>query len=282
MDTKQQTEALAEPFPPEDVGWKPQTVKGNRALASAYIDARDVMERLDNVLGSDNWQDEYDCLPDGSVVCRLKLRFGGEWVTKMDVGSPSEQPDAGDRTKAAFSDALKRAAVKFGIGRYLYRLPSQWADYDPVKKQFVQNPRLPDWAIPKPKTAAKQAQAAKPEQQTNQPPPPKQEPKPETKPAFRQLTLERILTTWHDDGFSRRVTNAEALVKTLNWLNAQLPGCATGYASGEVDDWLWQEMGWAAETELEKLAPAAFPAAAAKLSEFLAMQKPARATTATA
>jgi hypothetical protein len=41
----------------------------------------------------------------------------------MDVGGPSEQPDEGDRVKAAFSDALKRAAVKFGIGRYLYRLP---------------------------------------------------------------------------------------------------------------------------------------------------------------
>jgi hypothetical protein len=62
------------------------------------------------------WQDEYECLPDGSVVCRLRLRLGDEWITKMDVGAPSEQPDEGDRRKAAFSDALKRAAVKFGIG----------------------------------------------------------------------------------------------------------------------------------------------------------------------
>jgi hypothetical protein len=64
----------------------------------------------------------------------------------MDVGGPSEQPDGGDRLKAAFSDALKRAAVKFGIGRYLYRLPQQWADYDPAKRQFSAAPRLPDWA----------------------------------------------------------------------------------------------------------------------------------------
>jgi hypothetical protein len=53
------------------------------------------------------------------VVCRLRCRIGGEWLTKVDVGSPSEQPDGGDRLKAAFSDAPLQAAVKFGVGRYL-------------------------------------------------------------------------------------------------------------------------------------------------------------------
>src|SRR5205823_3297906 len=72
-----------------------------------------------------------------------------EWVMKMDVGGPSEQPDGGDRMKAAFSDALKRAAVKFGVGRYLYRLPAQWVDYDPVKRQFRSAPTLPAFALPK-------------------------------------------------------------------------------------------------------------------------------------
>jgi hypothetical protein len=69
-------------------------------------------------------------------------------VTKVDVGGPSEQPDGGDRLKAAFSDALKRAAVKFGIGRYLYRLPSQWVDYDPQKRQISRPPTLPTFALP--------------------------------------------------------------------------------------------------------------------------------------
>ncbi|MGH7226293.1 MAG: Rad52/Rad22 family DNA repair protein, partial [Gemmataceae bacterium] len=50
--------------------------------------------------------------------------------------------------------ALKRAAVKFGIGRYLYRLPSQWVDYDPQKRQFARTPTLPPSALPKPKKAA--------------------------------------------------------------------------------------------------------------------------------
>ncbi len=146
-------EQLAAPFPASDVRWKPQTVSGNRALAIAYIDARAVIDRLDEVLGIDGWTDAYEVLPDGSVVCTLKARIGETWVSKVDVGGPSEQPDEGDRRKAAFSDALKRAAVKLGIGRYLYRLPRQWVDWDPQKRQFVKTPALPAWAMPAPRPA---------------------------------------------------------------------------------------------------------------------------------
>jgi hypothetical protein len=140
---------FANPFPPQAVKFKPQMVKGNRCLAMPYIDARLVQERLDDAVGIDGWKDGYKLLPDGSVRCRLSVRVGDAWVTKEDVGSPSEQPDSGDRLKAAFSDALKRAAVKFGIGRYLYRLSAQWVDYDPVKKMIVQKPQLPAFAQPK-------------------------------------------------------------------------------------------------------------------------------------
>ncbi|MFO0821700.1 MAG: Rad52/Rad22 family DNA repair protein [Gemmataceae bacterium] len=193
--------ALAAPFEPKEVKFKPQMVKNNRALAMGYIDARLIQDRLDEVLGVENWQDKYEFLPDGSVVCRLRVKLGGRWITKTDVGSPSEQPDSGDRVKAAVSDALKRAAVKFGIGRYLYRLPAQWVDYDPVKKQLAQLPQLPAFAIPKPKaqttaTAAKATKVAPPSAATTETQPdividpktqaipkapPKIEPKPEAK-----------------------------------------------------------------------------------------------------
>jgi hypothetical protein len=139
---------LAEPFPPDVIGWKPQTVSGARALAVAYIDARDVMDRLDAVVGPGGWRDHYDFLPCGSVVCTLGVRFDGEWVEKADVGGESDQKDEGDRKKAAVSDALKRAAVKFGIGRYIYRLDHQWADFDPKSKKIITPPRLPSWALP--------------------------------------------------------------------------------------------------------------------------------------
>jgi hypothetical protein len=139
---------LAAPFDPREVKFKPGAVSGNRALALPYVDARVVQDRLDDVLGLENWQDTYTPLPDCGVVCELRCRIGGEWIMKTDVGCPSEQPDGGDRLKAAFSDALKRAAVKFGIGRYLYRLPAQWADFDPQKRRFAKTPQLPRQAVP--------------------------------------------------------------------------------------------------------------------------------------
>jgi len=151
--------ALAEPFPPEDLGWKPQSVKGNRALAVAYIDARMVEDRLDDVFGVGGWSDEYTPMGDGNVMCRLSVKIDGAWVVKTDVGGESEQPDGGDRLKAAFSDALKRAGVKLGIGRYLYALPKQWCDFDPAKKCFTQTPQLPGKFLPKKKPAAPQSAA---------------------------------------------------------------------------------------------------------------------------
>jgi hypothetical protein len=150
LTAKQITAALARPFDEKEVKFKPAVVKNNKAMALAYVDARVVQDRLDDVLGVEGWSDEYEFLPDGSCLCRLRCRIADEWLTKMDVGSPSEQPDQGDRTKAAVSDALKRAAVKFGVGRYLYRMPQQWVDYDSMKRQFVRPPQLPSFARPNP------------------------------------------------------------------------------------------------------------------------------------
>jgi hypothetical protein len=157
------TQALSAPFERSEVKFKPAVVSGSRALALAYVDARAIQDRLDEVLGVLGWQDSYRVLADGSVMCRLRLKIGGEWITKVDVGGQSEQPDGGDRLKAAVSDALKRAAVKFGIGRYLYRLPQQWCDYDPHKRQFVKPPALPTSALPAPKKEPAKAAPAKPQ-----------------------------------------------------------------------------------------------------------------------
>jgi hypothetical protein len=146
-------EDLAEPFPADKVHRKPQAVSADKTkcLVSHYVTARDVMDRLDEAVGPGGWRDEYGVLPSGSVRCRLSVKCGQEWVTKEDVGSPSEQPDEGDRTKAAYSDALKRAAIKWGVGRYLYSLPPVWAAYDAQKKKILDPMVLPEWALPKAK-----------------------------------------------------------------------------------------------------------------------------------
>lgn len=154
VDTKTLSLQLTAPFPMDAVHFKPLAVKGNQALAAAYLDARAVMQRLDSVFGVGGWKDAYQLVNGGSVVCTLSVKIDGEWVEKTDVGSPSEQPDDGDKLKAAFSDALKRAAVKLGIGRYLYRLPRLWVEYDAQRRQFVRPPQLPPWALPSIKQSA--------------------------------------------------------------------------------------------------------------------------------
>lgn len=143
--------ALNEPFEPGCVGWKPGKASGNKAIALAYIDARDVMDRLDSLVSKellDGWRDEYEPLQAGAVRCRLFLCVAGQWIAKEDVGGASAQPDPGDKVKAAFSDALKRAAVKWGVGRYLYHLDAAWVDFDPQRKCFTRKPTLPAWALP--------------------------------------------------------------------------------------------------------------------------------------
>ena len=74
------TEALSAPFEAKDVKFKPQMVKNNRCLAMAYIDARLIQDRLDEVLGVENWEDGYKILPDGSVMCRLRIKLGERWI----------------------------------------------------------------------------------------------------------------------------------------------------------------------------------------------------------
>lgn len=154
IDSRELSKALTQPFDPQYVRFKPLTVKGDRAMAAAYVDARAIMQRLDSVFGVGGWKDRYQIVEGNSVVCTLSVKIGEEWVDKVDVGSPSEQPDDGDKLKAAFSDALKRAAVKLGIGRYLYRLPHQWLAYDGQRRQFSEAPRLPPWALPPAKQPA--------------------------------------------------------------------------------------------------------------------------------
>ena len=125
--------ALAAHFPEDVINWRAQTVAGTgkSAMALAYIDARDVMNRLDQAVGPENWQDAYAETPKGRLICTLSIRIDGEWVSKSDGAGDTDVE--GD--KGAISDALKRAAVKWGIGRYLYDMPDTWADCECYPEQ---------------------------------------------------------------------------------------------------------------------------------------------------
>ena len=129
---------LKAPFPADQISWRPGKVSkdNKKGLALAYIDARDVMDRLDEVVGE--WQDSYEEIA-GRLVCKITING----ITRTDGAGDT----AIEGEKGGLSDAFKRAAVKWGIGRYLYRLPAQWVELDQYK-QFKRIPSLPKWALP--------------------------------------------------------------------------------------------------------------------------------------
>lgn len=124
---------LAAPFPKQSVHWRAQFLSrsGEKALALAYLDARDVQDRLDLVCGPENWQSRYVETPRGRIICEIGLRIGDQWVWKSD-GAGETQLEA---EKGGISDALKRAAVNWGIGRYLYRIGAPWVPCDTYEGQ---------------------------------------------------------------------------------------------------------------------------------------------------
>ena len=126
---------LSKEFPRESVNWRVQGTPYERngkfaAMALAYIDARDVMDRLDDVCGPENWQDKYTVCANGLIICQIGVRVSDDWVWKSD-GAGETQVEG---KKGGMSDALKRAAVKWGVGRYLYRLDSPWVDCEVAQK----------------------------------------------------------------------------------------------------------------------------------------------------
>ena len=130
--TKELFSELAAPFGEDEIQFLPRATGGGRALALAYIDARSVMNRLDTVVGPENWSFDFVMLTlDGK---RVKGQLTVCGVTKSDAGEASGEDEP---LKAAVSDAIKRAAVHFKIGRYLYYLPDLWSPYDPQKKRWL-------------------------------------------------------------------------------------------------------------------------------------------------
>lgn len=108
--------ALMAPFGRDEV--KARQAPGGRRLS--YITARTAMNRLDDVLGGANWWDEYVPL-ENAVLCKLSVCLpDGRVVTKCDAGGHAGMADQGDDEKSGYSDSFKRAAAKFGVGRYLY------------------------------------------------------------------------------------------------------------------------------------------------------------------
>jgi len=127
MDIAEQK--LKRPFPVSKLSWR----DGPHGKELAYINARDVMNRLDEVCGQDMWKSCITRTPDKVNHCTISIYSSAlkEWIGKSD-GSEDTKIEP---IKGGISEAFKRAAVHWGIGRYLYfkgafddnRNPASWA-----------------------------------------------------------------------------------------------------------------------------------------------------------
>lgn len=150
--------ALGECFAADEIEWRMQQAgeKNGRvwAICVPYVTNRAIQSRLDDVAGPANWKNEFTQGPDGGVLCGLSVKTGGEWVIKWDG---AENTDI-EGVKGGLSSAMKRAAVQWGIGRYLYALDESFANVHEGGKLRGKTkdgkpfkwdpPRLPDWALP--------------------------------------------------------------------------------------------------------------------------------------
>lgn len=127
------------------------------AEIALYVDARQIQDRLDEVVGFANWKTEYTT-SDKGVVCNLILKINGEWIGKQN-GSDYSDIEA---FKGGISGALVRAGVDWGIGRYLYDCKNIYAEISDTKKDgwnyakdkksdkefYWRVPKLPDHFLP--------------------------------------------------------------------------------------------------------------------------------------
>lgn len=119
---------LREPFSEDEIDWKVQRcgMRGSEpwAIVVPYVDARAIMQRLDEVAGPENWQTKL--IPTGNgMLCELSIYVNDHWVSKMDGSDETDY----EPFKGGISKALVRAAVHWGVGRELYNLPNVFARF---------------------------------------------------------------------------------------------------------------------------------------------------------
>ena len=100
--------------------WRVQSTNKYGSQCVAYIDARDVQDILDEVCSPENWQVTY-AEHKGNLFASIAIKCqyndeNGVWVWKSDCGTESNI----EKQKGESSDAFKRAAVMWGVGRFLY------------------------------------------------------------------------------------------------------------------------------------------------------------------
>lgn len=128
------TKRLQAPFLPGEIEWRLQntTQDGSRGLAVPYVDNRAIQNRLDEIFTPFGWKNDFIQWQGGnSQLCSISVLSNGEWITKTDG---AENTDI-EPIKGGLSDSMKRSAVQFGIGRYLYQMEGVWVEVEKVERK---------------------------------------------------------------------------------------------------------------------------------------------------
>lgn len=133
---------LREPFRKEELEFRVGATNNDKSmgLALAYVQARAIQNRLDELFGVDGWTVSYKEISAG-FICSLSIKINDRWVTKEDGAGMTEY----ESVKGGISNAFKRVASSgFGVGRYLYNAKKNWY---PIRQQgrgyvFTETPVL--------------------------------------------------------------------------------------------------------------------------------------------
>lgn len=106
--------------------WKVNTTNTGVAVCVPYLDARQVVNRLNEVFGVDGWSNLLLETNGLGMICEITANIEGKEIRRSNIGTAGEY----QREKSMVSDAIKRAATNFGIGAYLY-------DMQPVSLKLV-------------------------------------------------------------------------------------------------------------------------------------------------
>jgi hypothetical protein len=158
---------LAEPFDPAEIKWRVThtTRDGSRGAVIAYADPRAYTDRLNQLFTPTGWTRIYE-VSTVLAVTRMKkdklIQTGKVLVTctltiiglGCHTGSGEDWADQKNAMTTAEAQAFKRAAVCYGLGRYLYNFAEMWVQLD-EHRQPREFPTLPQWALPKAGAAGK-------------------------------------------------------------------------------------------------------------------------------
>lgn len=134
-------EQLEKPFLDDELEFRVGAINSDKTkgLALAYIQARAIQNRLDEVVGIENWRVSYKEI-NGGFLAKLELKINNEWIAKEDGANITDY----EAIKGGISSAFKRAASVWGIGRYLYEIESQWLPIEQKGKTYIfkETPKL--------------------------------------------------------------------------------------------------------------------------------------------